>query len=149
MINMDIQLGEYVRTPEQGFIGKLVEINRHVTNYYRIDVDREIHRLDGHSDHYIYSRDGFGLKHSFNIIDLIEDEDIIILEYKSPKWKKRILRKFEVSKIDEFIKFENLHCDFMCKIGDKKITDDICKNIKIREILTHEQYENNCYRLEE
>lgn len=73
----EISIGEYVRTPEQGFIGKLVEINKDVLNYYKIDVGREIRRTNGMSDNYIYSRDGFGLKHSKNIIDLIKKGDYI------------------------------------------------------------------------
>ena len=60
----EIKVGEYVRTPEQGYIGKLVEVNKNVLNYYKIDVGREIRRINGMSDNYIYSRDGFGLKHS-------------------------------------------------------------------------------------
>jgi len=73
----EISIGEYVRTPEQGFIGKLVEINKDVLNYYKIDVGREIRRTNGMSDNYIYSRDGFGLKHSKDIIDLIEEGDYV------------------------------------------------------------------------
>lgn len=73
----EIKVGEYVRTPEQGYIGKLVEVNKDVLNYYKIDVGREIRRINGMSDNYIYSRDGFGLKHSSNIIDLIEVGDYV------------------------------------------------------------------------
>lgn len=87
-------------------------------------------------------------KHSKNLIDLIEDEDIVILEYKSPRYKKRITRRFEVSKIDDDIMFENSHCDFLCKVGDKKITDTICKNIKIKSIVTHEQFSDIEYKVE-
>lgn len=73
----EIKVGEYVRTPEQGFIGKLVEINNDVLNYYKIDVKREIRRTNGMSDNYIYARDGFGLKHSPKLIDLIEVGDYV------------------------------------------------------------------------
>lgn len=69
---MEIEEGEWVRTPEEGFIGKLVEINEDVINYYKIDVGREIKHRDDFIDNYIYSRDGFGLLHSKNIIDLIQ-----------------------------------------------------------------------------
>lgn len=73
----EIKVGEYVRTPEQGFVGKLVEINKDVLNYYKIDIGREICRANGMSDNYIYSRDGFGLKHSPNPIDLIKVGDYV------------------------------------------------------------------------
>lgn len=75
--NDEISIGEYVRTPEQGFIGKLVEINKDVLNYYKIDVGREIRRTNGMNDNCIYSRDGFGLKHSKNIIDLVQKDDYV------------------------------------------------------------------------
>ena len=77
----EIKVGEYVRTPEQGFIGKLVEINNDVLNYYKIDVKKVIRRTNGMSDNYIYSRDGFGLKHSFNIIDILKIGDFIHTDY--------------------------------------------------------------------
>lgn len=89
------------------------------------------------------------VKHSFNIIEFIEDEDFVILEYKSPKYRERIKRIFEVSKIDEYISFKNVHCGFNCKVGDKKIIDNICKNVKIKSIVTHEQFQSVECRLEE
>lgn len=84
---------------------------------------------------------------SKNIIDLIEDEDFVVLEYKSPKYRERITRIFEVSKIDNFISFENQHCNFRCKVGDKKIVDKICKNIKIKSIVTKEEFEKVEYKI--
>lgn len=86
-------------------------------------------------------------KHSKNIIDIIEDEDFVMLEYKSPKYRKRITRKFEVSKIDNYISFDNQHCSFNCKVGDKKIIDKICKNIKIKSIVTKEQFKQVEYKI--
>lgn len=125
---MDIEVGEYVRTPEQGFIGKLVEINRYVTNYYKIDVGREIRRPDGHSDHYIYSRDGLGLKHSKNIKDLIQVGDYVngmeVLNIKN----KTIYVEWS-NEFDEYTGFVDENT--------------------IKTILTKEQYEANCYRLED
>ena len=35
------------------------------------------------------------------------------------------------------------------EVGDKKIIDDICKNIKIKSIVTHEQFASVEYKLEE
>ena len=67
-----IEVGEYVRTPEEGYIGKLVEHIENALNYYKIDVGREIIHCDNLRDNYIYSREGFGLKHSKKLIDLIE-----------------------------------------------------------------------------
>lgn len=73
----EIEVGEYVRTPEEGYIGKLVERIENAHNYYKIDVGRKIIHCDNSRDNYIYSREGFGLKHSKNIIDLIEEGDYV------------------------------------------------------------------------
>lgn len=72
---MEIKVGEYVRTTD-GYIGKLVKITN-ASNYYKIDVGREIRHMNYIKDNYIYSRDGFGHKHSHNIIDLIEVGDYV------------------------------------------------------------------------
>ena len=72
-----IEVGEYVRTPEEGYIGKLVEHIENALNYYKIDVGREIIHCDNLRDNYIYSREGFGLKHSKELIDLIKVGDYV------------------------------------------------------------------------
>ena len=131
----EIKVGEYVRTRD-GRIFKLKQINE---GYLIEDIEY------GGLGCFIE----YAVKHSFNIIDLIEDEDFVILEYKSPKYRERIKRIFEVSKIDEYISFKNVHCGFNCKVGDKKIIDNICKNVKIKSIVTHEQFQSVEYRLEE
>lgn len=70
-----IQVGEYVRTKE-GYIGKLIQIIPNVLNYYVIDTKIKV-RNDGMPETYLYLRDGYGFKHSFNIIDLIEVGDYV------------------------------------------------------------------------
>lgn len=131
----EIKVGEYVRTRD-GRIFKVKQINE---GYLIEDIEY------GGLGCFIE----YAVKHSFNIIDLIEDEDFVILEYKSPKYRERIKRIFEVSKIAEYISFENVHCGFNCKVGDKKIIDNICKNVKIKSIVTHEQFQIVEYRLGE
>lgn len=126
-----IEVGEYVRT-DKGYIVKIDKKKKNLQMLKFLDVEY-----------------GNILKHSKNIIDLIEDEDIVILEYKTPKYRERIERKFIVCKIDDFINFENRNCNFTYKVGDKKIVDKICKNIKVKGILTTEQFNNEYYRLEE
>lgn len=139
-----IEVGEYVKT-HKGDIHKVIGIREEV---------KEGKRIYSHKAYYLDSKKGslteaFIIKHSKNIIDLIEEEDIVILEYKTPKYRERIERKFIVCKIDDFINFENRNCNFTYKVGDKKIVDKICKNIKIKGILTTEQFNNEYYRLEE
>lgn len=139
----EIKVGEYVRTPLQGiYIISHINLNFDDSDYKKVCLCQN-------------AKVGFTSinetkkwKHSKNIIDLIEDEDIVILEYKTPKYRERIERKFIVCKIDDFINFENRNCNFTYKVGDKKIVDKICKNIKIKGILTTEQFNNEYYRLE-
>lgn len=123
----EIQVGEYVRTPEQGFIGKLIEIDNNVLNYYKIDVRREVRRTNGMSDNYIYSRDGFGLKHSFNIFDILKIGDFIHTDY-GWGWYHH--------KIDE----DTIVIDD----GDEFI--DVKKD-EIHRILTQEMLWNNSYEV--
>ena len=72
----EIKIGEYVRTGD-GYIGKLVEIIPKALNNLKIDIKREIRHCDNSVDNYIYTRYGFQLKHSKNIIDLIEIGDYV------------------------------------------------------------------------
>lgn len=145
-----IEVGEYVRTKD----GQIYKIEDG-TEFYEDSVNVGIGiipEVDGiwvDKEHFTYIDKRQIVKHSKNIIDLIEDEDIVILEYKTPKYRERTERKFIVCKIDDFINFENRNCNFTYKVGDKKIVDKICKNIKIKGILTTEQFNNEYYRLEE
>lgn len=125
----EIKVGEYVRTPEQGFIGKLVEINNDVLNYYKIDVKKVIRRTNGMSDNYIYSRDGFGLKHSFNIIDILKIGDFIHTDYGWGWYHHKVDENTIV--IDD---------------GDEFI--DVNKD-EIHRILTQEMLWKNSYELKE
>lgn len=123
----EIKVGEYVRTPEQGFIGKLVEIDNNVLNYYKIDVGREVRRTNGMSDNYIYSRDGFGLKHSFNILDILKIGDFIYTDYGWGWYHHKVDENTIV--IDD---------------GDEFI--DVKKD-EIHRILTQEMLWNNSYEV--
>lgn len=72
----EIKVGEYVRTKE-GYIGKLVEYIPNALNYLKIDVGREIIHCDNSRDNFIYTRYGFQLEHSHNLIDLIQCGDYV------------------------------------------------------------------------
>lgn len=121
-----IKIGEYVRN-EDGYIGVLVDDNQNVLNHLKIDVGREIQRDNGISDHYIYTRYGFKLKHSKNLIDLIKPGELIETEYGSGWFHHKIDEKtFLFDDGEEFIEAKNEH---------------------LISILTHEQYEANCYKV--
>lgn len=126
-----IKVGEYVRTPEKGYIGKLVERIENALNYYKIDVGREIIHCDNSRDNYIYSREGFGLKHSKNIIDLIEVGDYVngqkVIEVDSCKGAMR----------EVYVEGQNPEKD--CGLYFEQI----------ETVVTKEQFANIEYRLEE
>ena len=117
----EIKIGEYVRTNE-GYIGKLIEILPHVLNYYVIDCNRKVR----HDHYYLYARDGFGFKHSFNIIDLIEEDDYV--------------NGHLVSRIDNNIT--------IWLETDTNLYKGIYEE-DIKSILTKEQFQSIEYRLEE
>lgn len=123
-----IEIGEYVRTLD-GYIGVLVDDSQNVLNNLKIDVGREIRRDNGMSDHYIYTRYGFKLKHSKQLIDLIENKDIL---------KVKINGEILFLGVDENTS----------DIKYKEIIEDI-KNgdYQLLEILTYEQFEQNSYKV--
>lgn len=85
----DIKVGEYIRTKEDG-IKKVHYINPRATvNRYEVKangVDKE------GDEYYIIIKTTHILKHSFNIIDLIEVDDIGILVCYGLKVKKFITK---------------------------------------------------------
>lgn len=127
-----IEVGEYVRT-EEGYIGILIEYIPNALNYLKIDVGKEIRRDNGMSDNYIYTRYGFQLKHSKQLIDLIEVGDII--KYRIDNISTTLETKGYIKGIVDIADEEML----------QRIKSD--KNYNILEILTKEQYMANCYKV--
>lgn len=111
----DLKVGEYVRT-KNGKIDKVINNNYYISEYLECEkgiVDKENI-----------------LKHSSNIIDLIEEGDFV--------------NENEV--IDKYL-FDG-EIPVLETTGDETNAKCMCES-DIRTILTHEQYERNCYRLEE
>lgn len=127
-----IEVGEYVRT-EEGYIGILIEYIPNALNYLKIDVGKEIRRDNGMSDNYIYTRYGFQLKHSKQLIDLIEVGDII--KYRIDNISTTLETKGYIKGIVDIADEEML----------QRIKSD--KNYNILEILTREQYMANCFKV--
>ena len=92
-------------------------------------------------------------KASHNIIDLIEDDDIAIIEYYVSKYRQRITRMFECrlfkSKEDDFVIFENKHCDWWYDKNKKEWVRAKGYNPKIKSIVTKEQFESMSYKVGE
>lgn len=127
-----IEVGEYVRT-EEGYIGILIEHISNALNYLKIDVGKEIRRDNGMSDNYIYTRYGFQLKHSKQLIDLIEVGDII---------------KYRIDNISTTLETKG-YIKGIVDISDEEMLQRIKsdKNYNILEILTREQYMANCFKV--
>ena len=127
-----LNIGDYVRTP-QGIIAKIINIQEDTGQYF----------LNGNavsleSKNYIADKNitiGENFKHSPNIIDLIEENDLI---------KYRINGDLYVSEVKghpEFDKYK-LHIEYLDTIID-------LNDLSIVSIITHEQFENISYKVGE
>lgn len=87
-------------------------------------------------------------KHSPNIIDLIEDEDIAIIEYYVPKYRQRITRIFECNLFEDFVIFENRNCKWWYNKSKKQWEQAKGYNPKIKAIVTHESFNSIKYEVE-
>ena len=123
----DIQVGEYVRTKKQG-IKRIDTIFKNKTvNKYGYEIGSE---WDGKLYSTIKTTDI--AKHSFNIIDLIEVGDYVN--------GIKVLGKTD----------EKLGMNYYCyseQLGENNML--IIRAENIETILTKEQYNSNCYRMEE
>ena len=115
----DIKVGEKLRCND-GLIGELIRIERD-------DIDTSLKWYvfdDGKNEYYVNKP--YITKHSFNLIDLLETDDIVFVS-------------------GSFIGLDYIyiHAESMLKA----LKQDIQNGIKIRKVLTHESYEANCYKV--
>lgn len=121
---MEIKVGEYVRT-----IYGIFKVAKIDGLYIYLDKQYFDNQYQTMRDVTFKERI---IKHSFNIKELIEDKDIIKVKTKE---NAILMIGFDEKTID--IKY-------------KEIIEEIENGeYELLEILTHEQYERNCYRLEE
>lgn len=128
-IDMEIEVGEHIRTNE-GVIGKIkrIEFDKIDKSLKWYVFDRKRQNMDIVDE--VYINKPYITKHSKNIIDLIEVGDILEIWFPI----KHIIRKIFV---DEYFK-------------DSLVLEGIVKErIILKSILTKEQFEQNCYKLEE
>ena len=116
----DIKVNEYVKT-KGGKIDKVKYNNYYMKQY--IDCERGL-----------YLRDNI-TKHSFNLIDLLENGDVVTFKIGS----------MEAIRIGIVHKFND------ARSGEKVTLIDGYKleDADIKEILTHEQFKANCYKIEQ
>ena len=121
---MEIEVGEYVRTKYTG-ISKIVKIvyweNTTTIRYY---LDNKRYSIFPH----------LMLKHSKNIIDLIETGDYVN-EYKILKLEKSRIREDGI-------------CILIYRDNQEEQWETIFAE-EVKTILTKEQYEQNCYKVGE
>lgn len=85
-------------------------------------------------------------KHSSNIKELVEEGDIVKLEYYVRKYGKRITRRFEIKNIsDEVLYFDNRYCSFCYDLKQHLWRDGKGYNPKLKSIVTKEQFKNREY----
>lgn len=137
----EIEVGDYVRT-ETGFIRRIKSIDKTEAtekcpvNMYWCNLDKPIKILKECSKDTIYAiemSDAKKLKHFNNILDLIEVKDVI---------------KYRINNISTTLETKG-YVEGIVDISDKEMLQRIKndKNYEVLEILTHEQFEANCYKV--
>lgn len=121
----DIEVGDYVRTLNKGIF-----IISHINVYFDDSYFNKVLICQNEKVSFTNIDTINDLKHSKNIIDLIEVGDVLEIYFPIKKITKKVF-------VDEYFK-------------DSLILDGIIqKRINLKKILTKEQYNQNCYRLEE
>ena len=117
---MEIKENEFIRT-KTGKIDKVINNNYYMSQY--IECEKRIVEKENI------------IKHSFNIIDLIESRDII---------------EFKIKNFD-FTNLGIVHEEFDSRKGEyyKIVNEHRLEEIQIISILTKEQYERDCYKAKE
>ena len=137
----EIEVGDYVRT-ETGFIRRIKSIDKTEAtekcpvNMYWCNLDKPIKILKECSKDTIYAiemSDAKKLKHSNNILDLIEVKDVI---------------KYRINNISTTLETKG-YVEGIVDISDEEMLQKIKndKNYEILEILTKESYIANRYKV--
>lgn len=113
-----------------------------------------IHRISGDKIYSVKLNKGHIKKYvnilkepSFNILDLIEEGDLLEIEYFSRRYKERVTRLFEITYLDEkYITLDNSRCNFTLTNKDFSKGDKKLEPI-IKRILTKEQLDSVAYRI--
>ena len=129
---MEIEVGEYVRT-KRGYITQITEIDRYI--WFNNKINKEsgmpVYELSK------VEFENLVTKHSKRIIDLIEKDDFVNG------------RKVQQVFIDPFTKKKRLLIEGTEVNWQGDMSSIYCEAEDIKTILTHEQFEQNAYRLEE
>jgi hypothetical protein len=132
----EIEIGDYVRT--RGTIGKLTRIE-----FDKIDVSLKWYVLDTGKSKEVYVNKPYIEKWSKNLIDLIEIGDVVecVIEVVAGE---EDTEKFEVAATGvKDIKGSSTNEIGIC--GENGV--DLISFEFVRKILTHEQYQENCFEV--
>lgn len=141
---MKLEVGQFVRFKDKRgneYIRKIVEIpedNRYASLY----LDKDANYSKGLSIKNV-------IKGSYNIIDILEEGDLVEIEFYSPRYETRVTRLFEVEfRNADSINFANVHCQLYILNGCWSNEDKKLKPI-FKSIVTHGQLEQMTYKVEE
>ena len=123
---MKLEVGKFIRTKPSGLI---LEVTKDILNGIKSYIGKEKYQ--------VYD----------NIIDLIENKDLCEIEFYSLRYNERVTRLFEVEIItDTYINYKNARCELLL-INKQWNSEDLELKPIIKKVLTHEQFENNCFRI--
>lgn len=128
---MKLEVGMICRNYE-GYIGKLIQINLSDYNYLVIDCGREVRRDVGYPKSHLYLKEENIKKASYEILDLIEVDDLIAYYNSLQDIKGLIIERVQdndyIKRLREFVKMGT---------------------IDIVQVMTHEQFEEYSYKIGE
>lgn len=139
---MKLEVGQFARL-KSGYICKIININdfREPNMKYGVEAN--------YLKDVMFIGDDDIVKASYKIMDLIEEKDLLEIEYFSLRYEKRVTRLFEVTyKEGRFINLDNAKCQFMLIDNDWTDNDNELEPI-IKSILTKEQMEQMAYKVGE
>lgn len=141
---MELKEGMYVRTKD-GYIAKFIKAEKYLedgetieTTSYQFD-----HNIDKYGDcvNYVYAEDMIVKEPSYNIIDLIEEHDILLLFAKEydEKYKAEVILDSEDFK--SIVDYEQTN---LLNLEYELITEE---HIKLLSIVTKEQFSQMEYKV--
>lgn len=138
-----MKIGDYVRT-KYGIAKYISDKATKQTIYFVIDKFIVCDNIEGW-ENCLCSNEI--IKSSPNIIDLIEENDLVKIEYYAPRYNKRVERIFEVEYKDkDWIRFKNSHCE-LCIFHHQWSGEDSKLKPIIKSIVTCGQFESMEYKL--
>lgn len=139
----ELKVGMYVRTNY-----RREKVIRKIVNIVEDGIVHD-HRLifDKPTQYTYYVEDGYFVAKECTM-NLLEENDLLSIEYYSPRYEERVTRLFEVDfKYDKYISLTNSHCTFNLTNGEYSELDKKLNPI-IKSVVTKEQFNSVKYEVE-